>query len=73
YENASGEKVTETQWHSLVAWGRLADIIEKYVGSGKEIAVEDKLIHRSYMNKEGIKTYVTEVQVAELLLLGKNN
>ncbi len=71
YKNDKGEKVEETQWHKLVAWGKTAEIIEKYVTKGKEIAVEGKLTHRSYDDKNGEKRYVTEVVVNEVLLLGK--
>ncbi len=71
YKNDKGEKVEETQWHKVVAWGNTAEIIEKYVGKGKEIAVEGKLVHRSYDDKNGEKRYFTEVVVNELLLLGK--
>ena len=70
YRNASGEKVTETTWHNLVAWGKVADIAEKYLNKGSEIAVEGKLINRSYTDKDGNKKYITEVQVNELLMLG---
>lgn len=70
YRNAKGEKVTETQWHSLVAWGKVADIAEKFMNKGSEVAIEGKLINRSYTDKEGIKKYITEVQVNEVLLLG---
>jgi single-strand DNA-binding protein len=71
YKNDKGEKVEETQWHKLVAWGKTAEIIEKYVTKGKEIAVEGKLSHRSYDDKNGEKRYITEVVVNEVLLLGK--
>ena len=71
YKNDKGEKVEETQWHKLVAWGKTAEIIEKYVTKGKEIAVEGKLTHRSYDDKNGEKRYVTEVVVTEVMLLGK--
>ena len=70
YRNAKGEKVTETTWHNLVAWGKVADIAEKYLNKGTEVAIEGKLINRSYTDKEGNKKYITEVQVNELLLLG---
>jgi single-strand DNA-binding protein len=70
YKNEKGEKVEETQWHSLIAWGKTADIIEKYVVKGKEIAIEGKLTHRSYEDKNGEKRYITEVVIEELLLLG---
>ena len=70
YRNAKGEKVTETTWHNLVAWGKVADIAEKYLTKGKEIAIEGKLINRSYTDKDGNKNYITEVEVHELLMLG---
>jgi len=70
YRNAKGEKVTETQWHNLVAWGKVAEIVEKYLSKGKEVAIEGKLINRSYNDKEGNKKYITEIQVNELLMLG---
>lgn len=70
YRNAKGEKVTETQWHNLVAWGKVAGIVEKYLVKGKEVAIEGKLVSRSYNDKAGNKKYITEIQVNELLLLG---
>jgi single-strand DNA-binding protein len=70
YRNANGEKVKETTWHNLVAWGKVAEIAEKYLTKGKEVAVEGKLINRSYNDKDGKKKYVTEVEVNELLMLG---
>lgn len=71
YRNAQGEKITDTQWHTLIAWGKVAEIVEKYLQKGSEVAVEGKLINRSYNDKEGNKKYVTEVQVNELLMLGE--
>ena len=70
YKNAQGEKVTDTQWHNLVAWNKTAEIVEKYLEKGKEIAIEGKLTSRSYEDKDGAKKYITEVVVNELLLLG---
>jgi single-strand DNA-binding protein len=70
YRNAKGEKVTETQWHRVVAWGKIAEIVEKYLDKGREVAIEGKLITRSYTDKAGIRKFITEVQVAELLMLG---
>ena len=70
YRNAKGDKVTETQWHNLVAWGKVAEIVEKYLTKGKEVAIEGKLVNRSYTDKDGNKKYITEVQVSELLMLG---
>jgi len=70
YRNSKGEKVIETQWHNLVAWGKIAEIIEKYLDKGKEIAIEGKLVNRSYNDKDGNKKYFTEIQINELLMLG---
>ena len=71
YKNAQGEKVTDTQWHNIVAWGKTAQIVEKYVTKGKEVAIEGKLTTRSWEDKDGMKRYITEVVCSELLMLGK--
>ena len=71
YKNSKGEKVQNTQWHNIVAWGKTAEIIERYAGKGKEIAIEGKLTSRSYETKEGEKRYVTEVVASEILITGK--
>ncbi|CAZ96180.1 single-stranded DNA-binding protein [Zobellia galactanivorans] len=71
YKNAQGERVDDTQWHNVVAWGKTAEIVENYLTKGKQVAVEGKLTHRSYETKEGEKRYITEVRCNELLMLGK--
>ena len=70
YKDVNGEKQTKTDWHNIVAWGKTAEIIEKYVTKGKEVAVEGKLTTRNYETKEGEKRYITEVVCNELLMLG---
>ena len=70
YRNTKGEKVTETTWHNLVAWGKVAELAEKLLQKGTEVVVEGKLTNRSYTDKDGNKKQVYEVQVNELLLLG---
>ncbi len=70
YRNTKGEKVTETQWHNLIAWGKVAELSERYLSKGREVAIEGKLINRSFSTKEGVKKYITEIQVNELLMLG---
>jgi single-strand DNA-binding protein len=70
YTGRSGKKETETTWHNIIAWGKVADIAEKFLIKGKEIAIEGKLINRNYTDKEGVKKYVTEVQLSELLMIG---
>ena len=71
YYNENKEKVTDTQWHNVTAFGKTAEIIESFVNKGKEIAIEGKLTHRSYDDKDGVKRYYTEIIANELLLLGK--
>ena len=74
YKNKQGEKITDTTWHSIIAWGNLADILAKYTDKGSEIAIEGKLVNNNYTDKEGIKRYSTEIHISDLLLLGgKNN
>ena len=70
FKNADGEKVQNTQWHNVVAWNATAEIVEKYLEKGKEIAIEGKLTSRSYEDKDGNKRYVTEIVCNELLMLG---
>lgn len=72
YTNDKGEKVEQTEWHRVTAWGKTAEIIEKYVTKGKEVAIEGKLSHRSYDDKNGEKRYITEVVVSGIQLFGKN-
>ncbi len=71
YYKENGDKVENTEWHRVVAWGKTAEIIEKYVIKGKEIAIEGKLTHRSYEDKNGDKRFITEVVANDVLLLGK--
>ncbi len=73
YRSQNGDKVTETQWHNLIAWGKVAELAEKFLEKGTEIMIEGKLINRNYTDKDGVKRYVTEVQVNEILLLGNKH
>lgn len=72
YTNDKGEKVEQTEWHRVTAWGKTAEIIEKYVTKGREVAIEGKLSHRSYDDKNGEKRYITEVIVSGIQMFGKN-
>jgi len=73
YRNEKGEKITETQWHNLVIWGALAEVAEKYLKKGKQIAVEGKLENRSYDDKDGNRKYYTQISVNDLVMLGAEN
>ncbi len=69
YVNAQGQKVDDTQWHKLVAWGKTAEFINNYIDKGNRIAVSGKLVHRSYTDKDNETRYITEVVVNEILSL----
>ena len=69
YYRKDGERVQQTQWHTLVAWEKQAEFVEKYISKGNEIAVEGKLTYRSFENEKGEKQYITEILVSEILLL----
>ncbi len=71
YKNQKGERVTDTTWHRLVAWGKTAELLEKYTDKGSEIAIEGKITNRDYNDKDGVKRYVTEVVVNDFLFLGE--
>jgi single-strand DNA-binding protein len=68
---SKGEMVYKTEWHNLFAWGKVAEEMEKECQSGIRIAVEGKLVSRSYNDKEGKKKYVTEVEVKEYQVIEK--
>ena len=71
YRDSNGEKQSETTWHRLVAWGKQAEIAEKYLKKGSEITIEGKLTNRSWEDKNGEKQYMTEIVVNSLLMLDK--
>ena len=70
YKNSKGDKVEDTQWHNIVAWGKVGEIAAEYLAKGEEVALEGKLTHRSYENQNGDKRYVTEINLNELLMIG---
>lgn len=73
YKNNQGEYVQETQWHNIIAWGKVAEVAEKILKKGSEVIAEGKLIHRNYTDKDGAKKYITEVQLNNILLLDKKD
>ncbi len=70
YRNNKGEKVEETQWHNIVAWGKTAKIAENYLKKGKEVALEGKLTSRMWEDDKG-KHYITEIVANQILILDK--
>ena len=71
YTNGSGERVKDTQWHNVIAWGKLAETAEKLLNKGTEVALEGKLVYRSYEAKDGNKRYSTEIVLGEFLKISR--
>ena len=71
YKNSKGDKVTETQWHNIIAWGKTAEMMEKLIHKGKEVMVTGKLKHENYEDKDGNRRNFTQVVVGEFMLIGK--
>ena len=69
YYDSKGDKISDTQWHNIVVWGKKVDVVETYLTKGKEVAVSGKLVNRSY-EKDGATKYITEINLNELLMLG---
>lgn len=71
YTNAKGEKVKHTDWHKLIAWGRVAEDIAGYVVKGNEIAVYGKISYRSYVDSEGKNKHISEIVINDFLKIQK--
>ena len=72
YYNNEGEKVEDTQWHNIVVWGKKVEVVEQYLKKGSEIALEGKLVNRSY-EKEGERKYITEINMNDMQMMGKKD
>ena len=71
YTNKSGDKVTNTEWHNIVLWRKLAEVADKWVKKGNPLYIEGKIRSRSYDDKDGIKRYITEIVGDNMQMLGK--
>lgn len=69
FKNAEGQRVNETTWHNIVAWNGLADVAGKFLKKGHEVAVEGRIVYRSYEDKKGVTKYTTEIVLSDLELL----
>lgn len=69
YKSKSGEFVKDTQWHTINAWGKTADLVQKLLQKGQEIILDGKLVHQSYETKTGEKRYTTVIEINEFLML----
>jgi single-strand DNA-binding protein len=75
YKNSEGQRVNETTWHNIIAWNGLADIAGRFLKKGSEVAVEGRIVYRTYEDKKGATKYITEIVLNDLVLLrsGKKN
>jgi len=69
FKNAEGQKIKETTWHNIVAWNNLADIAEKFLKKGRQVAVDGRIVYRSYEDKKGVTKNITEIVLNDLLFL----
>ena len=69
YRNSNGDKVTSTQWHNIVAWGKTAELLGTLLKKGKEVAVTGKLTYHNYQDKDGNNRYISEIVVDDFALL----
>jgi single-strand DNA-binding protein len=70
WNDANGQKQERTEWHRVVAWGKLAEIAKEYLGKGRQVYIEGRLQTRSWEDKDGNKRYTTEVRADQMLMLG---
>ena len=73
YTNNKGEKVKQTEWHNLIAWGKIAELIAQNTNKGNEIAIQGKLTSRNYTDKNGQSKYVTEIVINEFMSFNRTS
>ena len=71
YTNDKGDRIEDTHWHTLIFWNKQASLAEKILHKGSEVSIDGKLVNRTYTDKDGIKKYVTEIIVNEIMLITK--
>ena len=69
-DKESGEKRERTEWHRIVAWGKLAEICGEYLHKGKQVYVEGRIQTRDWEDNDGVKRYTTEIIINQMLMLG---
>ena len=69
YKNSEGQKIKETTWHNLIAWNGLADLSDKYLKKGSKVAVEGRIVYRTYEDKKGVTKNITEIVLADFMFL----
>lgn len=70
WNDQSGQKQEKTEWHRVVVWGRLVDVVERYLKKGERVYVEGEIQYRQYEDKDGVTKYSTEINCREMMMLG---
>lgn len=70
YNDKNGQRVDQTEWHNIVAWGNLAEIAAKYLRKGTPVYIEGRIRSRSYDDNEGNKKFITEIRADNFIMLG---
>lgn len=73
YKDKSGQKVEKTEWHNIVVWKQLADIVERYLNKGDLVYVEGKIETKKFTDKEGNDRYMTQINGFNLTMLGSKS
>ena len=69
FKDKKGDWVDNTQWHTVIAWGKMCDRVEKILDKGSEVVIEGRIVNRTYETKEGEKRFATEIELSEFVLL----
>ena len=70
WKNKDGEKEEKTEWHRIVAWGRLGEVCGEYLHKGSQVYIEGRIRSRSWEDREGVKRYTTEIIAYAMQMLG---
>ena len=73
YKDRNGDVKENTEWHQIVAWGKMADIVEKFVKKGSQVYAEGKITTRKWTDKDGNDRFTTEIRAEGIQLLGKKD
>ncbi len=73
FTDKSGQKQDRIEWHNVIFWGKIADVVEKYLKKGSQVYIEGRIASRSYDDKDGVKRYITEIEGSNLTMLKSGN
>jgi single-strand DNA-binding protein len=70
FMDKNGQRQERVEWHNVIFWGKIAEVIEKYLKKGSQIYVEGRIATRSYDDKDGVKKYITEIEGQTMTMVG---